>query len=63
MRYRIMMSIEVNARNDRQAHEYGLKLKELLKSPVVKMAVEGAGVQLQGEDGNPVVHQPQPAVL
>lgn len=59
MRYRIVMSMAVEARNDRQAHEYALKLKELLKSPLVRMAVEGEGIRL-ADDGKPVVHQPQP---
>jgi hypothetical protein len=52
------MSIAIEARSDRQAHEQALKLEELLKGPLVKMGVEGAGVQLSG-DGRPVVHQPQ----
>lgn len=58
MRYRIAMSIEVEARDDRQAYEYATKLKGLLKSPLVKMAVEGDGVRLSG-DGRAIVHQPQ----
>ena len=58
MRYRVLMSIAIEARSDRQAHEQALKLEELLKGPLVKMGVEGAGVQLSG-DGRPVVHQPQ----
>lgn len=62
MRFRIAMTIEVNARNGREAHDCALKLKELLKSPMVKMAVEGAGIRLSGEDGNPTVHQPEPAI-
>jgi hypothetical protein len=52
------MSMAVEAPNDRQAHEYALKLAELLKSPLVKMAVSGEGIQLSG-DGRPIVHQPQ----
>lgn len=62
MRYRIMMSVEVEARDDRQAHQNALQLTELLKSPMVKMAVTSAGIQLSGEDGNPVVHRPQRSV-
>lgn len=59
MRYRIVMSVEVEARDDRQAHEYAKKLAGLLKSPLVKMAVEGEGIRLSGSDGRPIVHQPQ----
>lgn len=55
------MSIEVDAANDRQAYEYALKLAELLKSPLVRMAVAGEGIQLSGGDGRPIVHQPQRA--
>jgi hypothetical protein len=53
-----MMSIEVEARDDRQAHEYATKFAELLKSPLVRMAVVGEGIQLSG-GGRPIVHQPQ----
>lgn len=59
MRYRIAMSIEVNATGDRQAYEYAVKLNELLKTPLVRMAVEGEGIQLSGGDGRPIVHEPQ----
>jgi hypothetical protein len=52
------MSVAVEARNDREAYEHALKLKELLKSPLVKMAVEGDGIRLSG-DGQPIVHEPQ----
>jgi hypothetical protein len=58
VRYRITLSIAIEARTDRQAHEQALKLWELLKGPLVKMAVESEGIQLSG-DGRPVVHQPQ----
>lgn len=58
MRYRITMSITVEAGGERQARDQAKKLKELLKGPLVKMAVMGEGIQLSG-DGSPVVHQPQ----
>jgi len=58
MKYRIVMSIAVEAANDRQAHECATKLMGLLKSPLVRMAAEGEGIRLSG-DGKPVVHQPQ----
>lgn len=60
MKYRVTMSIEIEARTDREAREDALKLKELLKSPFVRMAVEGQGIRLSG-DGSPVVHAPQHA--
>ena len=58
MRYRIMMSIAVEAKNDKEAHDCALKLLELLKSPLVQMAVEGEGVRLSG-GGRPIVHEPK----
>ena len=54
-----MMSMEVDARDERQAYEYAKKLRELLKSPLVKMAVEGEGIRLAQGNGQPIVHQPQ----
>lgn len=60
MKYRVLLSIEVEARDDREAYASATKLRELLKSPFVRMAVEGEGIQLSG-DGRPVVHQPQRA--
>ncbi len=58
MKYRVTMSIEVDAINDAQAHRYAEKLVGLLKSPLVRMAVADAEIKLAG-DGNPVVHMPQ----
>lgn len=52
------MSIAVQATSDRQAYDQAKKLVELLKGPLVKMAVESEGIQLYG-DGQPIVHQPQ----
>lgn len=59
MRYRVVMSIAIEAQNDRQAHEHAMKLKKLLESPIVRLTVEGDGIQLSDGDGRPVVHQPQ----
>lgn len=52
------MSIEVRATDERQAREHAKKIGELLKSPLVKMAVEGKGVEL-ANGGNLIVYQPQ----
>ena len=49
MKYRIVMSIEVEARDDNQAYEQATKLSKLLKGPLVKMAVSGEGIQLSGD--------------
>lgn len=53
------MSVEIEARDERQAHAHALKFSELLKSPLLKMTVEGEGVRLAGDDGHPVVYMPQ----
>ena len=53
------MSISIDARDDRQAHEYATKFATLLKDPFVRMAVEGKGIKLANTDGQPIVHQPQ----
>ena len=58
MRYRIAMTIEVEAAGELQARESALKLKELIKDPLVRMAIEGAGIRLSA-DGQPIVYQPQ----
>jgi hypothetical protein len=57
--YRVAMSISIEATDDRQAREYAMKLSKLLKSPFVRIAVEGEGIRLAG-DGRPVVYQPLP---
>lgn len=59
MRYRVMMSIGIEARDDREALEHALKLEGLLKESYVRMAVAGAGLRLVEGDGQPVVHRPQ----
>ena len=57
MRYRIIMSVAVEANNQRQAHEFAKKIKELLNSPEARMMMNMNGIEL-AEDGRPVVHQP-----
>ena len=46
VRYRVAMSIEVDASSDAEAYGYAEKLAELLKSPMVRMAVQGDGIKL-----------------
>jgi hypothetical protein len=60
MRYRVLVSVEIDVANDRQAHECAVKLGDLLKEPFVAMTIQGAGIPLSG-DGNLVVYQPLPA--
>lgn len=58
MRYRISLSIEVDAQGDAQSLEYARKLKQLLESPTTKMMVELEGIRLSG-NGRPTIYQPQ----
>lgn len=58
VRYRILVSIEVQAADDRQAAAHARKLGELLKGPLVRMAVESEGVPLSN-GGDPIVYKPK----
>lgn len=50
--------MSVEARTDAEAYASAEKLAELLKTPLVRMAVEGQGIHLAG-DGQPIVHEPE----
>ncbi len=56
MRFRIIMTVTVDALDDREAHAHAVQLQELLREPLVRMAVAGKGISLVAD---PVVHQPQ----
>jgi hypothetical protein len=58
MRYTVTVSMKIEARDDSEAHEHALKLKKLLESPLVRIAVESEGVKL-AQGASPVVYQPQ----
>lgn len=60
MKFRVLMEMTIEARTPQEATEHAVKLKELVKSPFVRLAIEGEGVRLVG-DGQPVVFTPQPA--
>lgn len=49
VKYRILMHVEVDARDDSQALEWANKLGELLKNPLVRMSIEGEGIRVTGE--------------
>lgn len=61
MRYRILMSVDVDEAGDTQAHQTALKLRGLLKQPFVRMAIEGEGIRLSGDDNDVIVYRPQRA--
>jgi hypothetical protein len=56
MRYQIFLRVDVIARDDGEAYVHANKLGELLKNPMVKMAIEGEGIRIIGQ---PQVHMPQ----
>lgn len=58
MRYRVFMSVAIEARSYPEAYKNAKQLAELLESPVVKMAIQSNGIQLCEE--GPVVHRPLP---
>lgn len=61
MRFKLLMEMTVEARTPQEAVEHSVKLRELVKNPLVKMAIEGEGIRLADGDGRPVVFKPQPA--
>jgi len=59
MMYKVLIHMVIDARDDRHAAEDAKKLADLLKHPMVKMAIEGDGIRLAGGDGKPVVYAPK----
>lgn len=59
MKYRILMHVDIEARDDQESVQVASKLGELLKNPVVRMVMSGEGIRLAHSDGRPVVYQPQ----
>lgn len=60
MKFKVLMEMTIEARTPQEAREHAVKLKDLVKNPLVRMAIEAEGVRLDG-DGQPVVFTPQPA--
>ncbi len=58
VRFRILVSIEVQAQNEPEADAHAKKLSKLLKNPLLRMQLESEGIRLVGDDG-PIVHKPQ----
>lgn len=59
MRYKVLMHVMIDARDDRDAHDQANKLVKLLKHPLVRTSITGEGVRLASGDGQPSVYQPQ----
>lgn len=56
MKYKVFIAVTVEARDDHQAVDQASKLGDLLKNPMVRMAIEGEGIKTVGV---PTVHMPQ----
>jgi hypothetical protein len=59
MKHRIMMHFIVETRDDRDAAEIAKKLSGLLKTSLVRLAIQGEGIKLADGDGKPIVYAPQ----
>jgi hypothetical protein len=59
MNYRQLMHFVIVARDDNEAAEVAKKLDGLLKTPLVRMAIQGEGIRLAHGDGRPVVYAPK----
>lgn len=62
MRYRLTVSIEVEARSLDEAKANTHKLCALIKEPIVRLSIESEGIKLANGNGNPVAYNPQPAI-
>ena len=58
VKYQVLMAVTIEARTPQEAAAHAVKLKELVKNPLVRMAIESEGVRLA--NGEPVVYTPQP---
>ncbi len=48
MKYRVLMHVDIDAANDHHAVDVANKLGELLKNPLVKMAIDTEGIRTLG---------------
>ena len=60
MQYRLLSHLIIETRSREEAVAVAKKLHELLKSPMVRMAIQSEGIRLANGDGRPVVYDPQP---
>jgi hypothetical protein len=58
VKYKILMHVIIEARDDRDAAAVAKTLDKLLKTPLVRMAIDGEGIRLAHGDGRPVVYSP-----
>jgi hypothetical protein len=62
MKYRILMHFVIEARDLNEAAGTAKKLDGLLKTPLVRMAIQDEGIRLAHGDGRPVVYAPTPDI-
>jgi hypothetical protein len=58
MKYKQLVHFIIDARDDREAADVAKKLDGLLKTPLVRMAIQTEGIRLADGDGRPVVYAP-----
>jgi len=56
-----MMSVVIEARTPQEAADHAVKLKDLVKNPLARMAIEAEGVRFVN-GGEPIVYKPQQIV-
>ena len=61
MKFRVMMHVEIDAKDYPEAFDHAKKLLELFKDPFARMTIAASGVKLVNGDGAPVVYKPKPA--
>lgn len=59
-KFRIYAEVIIEANTHEEAVEQAMKLKKMLKNPLVKMTLAADGVTLADGDGRPNVLNPQP---
>lgn len=59
-KFRVYAEVIIEANTHEEAVEQAMKLKKMLKNPLVKMTLAADGVTLADGDGRPNVLNPQP---
>ena len=59
MTYRILVHVDVEATSQTEAEACARKLEELMRDPMLRMAILSAGIRLTDGNGRPIVYHPQ----
>ena len=57
-KFQMLMHFVIDAASEREANEVAVKLKKLLGTSLVRMAITSEGIKLADGDGKPVVYAP-----